>query len=1020
MFQMYSFKKCVLVCSMMLLCLIAGAQNALSVKLKLVDAKSGDPVSFATASLTKKGEKSASKYVLTDDKGEATLTKVAKGTYILRAELMGYKTHEQEISVEKVLDLGSIKMEEDVKVLDAASVSAVGNPIIVKKDTVEYNASSFRTTDNDALEQLLKKLPGIEVGTDGSITANGQEVKKITIDGKTFFLDDPSLASKNIPAKLVEKVKVVEKKSDQAMFTGIDDGEEETVIDLSLKPGMMKGWFGNVSAGGGHDLQQTWNDGDWRYQGAAMIGRFTDKSQISIILNGNNTNNRGFNDMAGAMMGNMRGGGMGGGMGGFGGNNGITTSWMGGLNGAFTLLDGDMDLAGNYLYNGSIKSVLEQSNKITYLDGGDQLIYENGGPESYGNNSGYGSSNTLSQGHRFGVRLEHKFSENTSILFEPQVNFGGGNYNEYSDFSTSKRLAGTDEISKMNDGFNYSQGYNNNWTTSGMLLLRQRLGIPGRTISANVRYSFSGNKLTDAYNQSLTTNYANDQVTSADIVNQRIASETNSQSVNARLSYTEPLGKGFYLEANYNYRWNRSFSDKDTYDSGHVEDFGNNRIYNPSGEILNTTYSSEILNVSQNHNAGVNLQYQNGKLRAQIGASMQPTTTHNRTDSNTKVDTTYTVWNWSPQAMLSYEFNDNTDIRFFYRGRSSQPSTSQLMPVPDNSNPLNVQFGNPFLKPYFNHSLRGNFGYTNKQTFFSIRGMFNAGMVQNPITSAVWYGNNGAQYSMPMNGPASGSAGLNFFLNSPIAKSNFSIMNMFRANYSQSSSYIGQNSFDTNRYYDAATATFQYKQFNADFFDHDNPSSSKLNFEDYFSKNVIQNLSFTERFSVRFSADIVELSLAARTTCNKSWYTVQQEQPARWNNQASFSMNWNIPGGITLASDINYNWYNGYSTPQKDEYVWNAELSKLLFKNMFTLSLRAFDILNQSKNLSITDASNYHQEVRNNTLGRYIIVSLTYRFGNFGGRRGSDRGPGGRGPGFHGGRPGPGGFGGGPMGPPRM
>lgn len=1011
MFQMYSFKKCVLVCSMMLLCLIAGAQNSFSVKLKLVEAKSGDPVSFATASLTKKGEKSASKYVLTDDKGEATLTKVAKGTYILRAELMGYKTHEQEISVEKILDLGSIKMEEDVKVLDAASVSAVGNPIIVKKDTVEYNASSFRTTDNDALEQLLKKLPGIEVGTDGSITANGQAVKKITIDGKTFFLDDPSLASKNIPAKLVEKVKVVEKKSDQAMFTGIDDGEEETIIDLSLKPGMMRGWFGNVSAGGGHDLQQSWSDGDWRYQGAAMIGRFTDKSQISIILNGNNTNNRGFSDMAGTMMGNMRGGGMGGGMGGFGGNNGITTSWMGGLNGAFTLLDGDMDLAGNYLYNGSMQSILEQSNKITYLDGGDQLIYENGGPESYGNNSGYGSSNTFSQGHRFGIRLEHKFSDNTSILFEPQVNFGGGNYNEYSDFSTSKRFAETGEISKMNDGFNYSKGFNKNWTTSGMLLLRQRLGIPGRTISANVRYSFSGNKLTDAFNQSLTTNYDNDQIAGADTVNQRIASTTNSQSINARLSYTEPLGKGFYLEANYNYRWNRSFSDKDTYDSGKVDDFGKNR-YNPEGEILNTTYSSEILNVSQNHNAGVNLQYQNGKLRAQIGASLQPTTTHNRTDSNTKVEKTYTVWNWSPQAMLSYEFNDNTDIRFFYRGRSSQPSTSQLMPVPDNSNPLNVQFGNPYLKPYFNHSLRGNFGYTNKQTFFSIRGMFNAGMVQNPITSAIWYGNNGAQYSMPMNGPASGSAGLNFFLNSPIAKSNFSIMNMFRANYSQSSSFIGQNSFDTNRYYDEKTATFQYNQFNADFFEHDNPISSKLNFEDYFSKNVIQNLSFTERFSVRFSADIVELSLAARTTCNKSWYTVQQEQPARWNNQASFSMNWNIPGGITLASDINYNWYNGYSTPQKDEYVWNAELSKLLFKNMFTLSLKAYDILNQSKNLSITDASNYHQEVRNNTLGRYIIVSLTYRFGNFGGRRGSGRGPGGR--------PGPGGFGGGHMGPPRM
>ena len=995
----------------MLICLLAGAQGSFSVKLKLVEAKSGEPVGFATASLTRSGEKSPVKYVLTDDKGEATLTKVGKGTYLLRAELMGYKTHEQTITVEKTIDLGQIKMEDDVKVLDAASVSAVGNPIIVKKDTIEYNASSFKTTDNDALEQLLKKLPGIEVGSDGKITANGEEIKKITIDGKTFFLDDPSLASKNIPAKLVEKVKVVEKKSDQAMFTGIDDGEEETVIDLSLKPGMMKGWFGNVSAGGGHDLQQTWADGDWRYQGAAMVGRFTDKSQISIILNGNNTNNRGFNDMAGSMMGNMRGGGGGMGRGGgfFGNNSGITTSWMGGANGAFTLLDGDMDLAGNYLYNGTIMSVLEQSNKITYLDGGDQLIYDNGGPEYFGNNPGYGYSRTLTQGHRLGVRLEHKFSENTSILFEPQVNFGGGNYDEYADFTTSRYSAGTGLTSRTNEGFNSTMGYNNNWTTSGYLLLRQKLGIPGRTISANVRYSFSGNKLRDALNQSLTKNYMDDGISPAsrDIVNQRINSRANSQSINARLSYTEPLGKGFYLEATYNYRWNRSSSVKDTYDSGYIDpaDFTiANHLYNFDGEVRNATYSSDILNVSQNHNAGVNLQYQKGKLRLQVGASVQPTTTHNKTVSGTAVDTTYTVWNWSPQAMFSYEFNDNADMRFFYRGRSSQPSTSQLMPVPDNSNPLSVQFGNPYLKPYFNHSLRGHFGYTNKETFFSIRGMFNAGMVQNPITSAIWYGNNGAQYSMPMNGPLTGNASLNFFLNSPIAKSNFSIMNMFRASFSQSASYVGNGSFRTDDYYDPATAIFKYEQFNDDFFEHSKPGSAQLNFSDCFARNNIQNVSFTERLSFRFNADIVELSLAARTICNKSWYTVQESQKARWNNQASFSMNWNIPGGITLASDINYNWYNGYSTPQKDEYVWNAELSKLLFKNTFTLSIKAYDILNQSKNLSITDASNYHQEVRNNTLGRYIMLSLTYRFGNFGGNRMGGRGP------MGGGRP--------PMGPP--
>ena len=975
-----------------------------TISLVLQDGKTSEAIGFATVSLTLQDATKAYKYVLTDSDGKAEFTDVKKGTFKLKAEQMGYKPYETTVKMEgKPIDLGMLKMEQDVKVLEAAKVSAVGNPIIVKKDTIEYNASSFKVTDSDMLENLLKKLPGVEVASDGSITANGETITKITIDGKTFFLDDPQLASKNIPAKIVEKIKVVEKKSDQAMFTGVDDGEEETVIDLSLRPGMMKGWFGNVSAGGGHDLQQTWADGDWRYQGAAMIGRFTDKSQISIILNGNNTNNRGFNDMAGAMMQSMRGGGMGRGGGGWGQNSGITTSWMGGVNGAFTLLDGDMDLGANYLYNGSVKSLLEKSEKITYLENGDQLIYNNGGPSNYGRNDGYGFNNTLTQGHRFGLRLEHKFSDKTSIIFEPQVNFGYGNYNEYSDFETEKALAGSDTRYKTNEGFNFSNGLNSNWTTSGMFLLRQKLGKPGRTLSAMVRYSFSGNKLENGLNQSLTRNY--DETGNPlpdDIVNQRIDRVSNSQSVNVRASYTEPLTENLFLEATYRYGWNRNFSDKNTWDSGAVTGFNSsNHPYVYDGEKENETYSSEITNIGQTHNGGVNLQYQKNKFRVQIGASIQPTTTTNRTLTTHTIDTTYTVWNWAPQAMLSYEFNDNSEIRFFYRGRSSQPSTSQLMPVPDNSDPLNVSFGNPYLKPYFSHSLRGHFGYTDKKTFFSIRGRFSAGAVQNPIVSAVWYGDNGAQYNMPLNGPSSGNASIDFFLNSPIAKSNFSVTNFFRSSFSQSSSYIGKDAFarETDRYYDSSNAKFKYDLFNADFFDHTVPGSQRLAFDDYFSTNVTQNVNFTERLTVKFNCDIVELSVAGRTTYNKSWYTVQTSQKARWNNQVSASMNWTIPGGFTIASDINYNWYKGYTTAQEDEYVWNAEIAKLLCKNKLTLSLKAFDILNQSKNLSITDASNYHQEIRNNTLGRYIILSLTYRFGNFGkaGKYAAQRGPGGPG-----------------------
>ena len=186
------------------------------VKVTLTDSSTGEPVGFATVYIIKQGAKDPAKYALTDAKGNAVLEKVRPGTYIFKAEMMGYKPYEKEIKVEGAMDLGTVKMDLDNTVLDAASVSATGNPIVIKKDTVEYNASSFKTTDNDMLEDLLKKLPGLEVSEDGSITANGQTITKITIDGKTFFLDDPQLASKNIPAKIIQKVKVVEKKSEQA------------------------------------------------------------------------------------------------------------------------------------------------------------------------------------------------------------------------------------------------------------------------------------------------------------------------------------------------------------------------------------------------------------------------------------------------------------------------------------------------------------------------------------------------------------------------------------------------------------------------------------------------------------------------------------------------------------------------------------------------------------------------------------------------------------------------------------
>ena len=974
----------------------AYAQGGVSVSMVLSDSSNGEPVGFATVSLTDTTTAKTYKFSMSAADGKVYILGVRNGVFLLKAEMMGYKTYSNIVKVSgKSVDLGTVRLEPDIQLLEAARVTAVGNQMIVKKDTVEYTASLFKTSDNDMLEELLKKLPGVEVDSDGTITANGETITKVMIDGKEFFLDDPQLATKNIPAKIIEKVKVVEKKSDQAEFTGIDDGDEETVIDLSIKPGMMDGWFGNAMAGGGHDIRQKgyysaenpWYKDGWRYQGAMMAGRFGKKSQLSIILNANNTNNRGFNDVAGSMMQTMRGSrGFGRGTGGWG-RNGITTSWMAGANGAFDLLDGDMELIGNYLYNGSNRYVTEDSRKITYMDDGTNTIYDN-----------RGENITNSQGHRFGVRLEHKFSENTSILFEPQFNFGHGNFSENSDFETyTKRQDGSE--TRDNYGFSDNTGFNTNWNASGFFLFRQRLGKPGRTISANIRYDFSNNDL-DGFNQSYTHNDNPEEgETPEEIVNQRYDQESKSSSISGRIVYTEPLGGDFYLEANYSYSWNRSTSFKNTYDSSTNDGVENGYLnYNSQGETWNPYYSNSVVNDYQNHSAGMNFMYQKGKVRAQLGAAFRPTITDNETNGE-KYEST--VYNWSPQMMLSYDFNDNSNVRMFYFGRSSQPSTSQLMPVADNSDPRNVSFGNPYLEPYFNHNIRGMFRYTNKDTFTSIHTRVGGAMVQNGITNALWYDDDKVQYSLPLNGPVSGNADMRFSVSSPIARSQFSIFSMTNFRYSRSMSYVGRSQMGdafTTMYYNETEGTMDYETFHRDFFEHSDPASRCLELLDYFQQSNTNSLSFTQRLRFTFRNDLVEIDLGGRTRMSKSWYSVTEyNQSATWNNKIDLSMNWTIPGGINLIADADYNWYNGYSQQQEDEFVLNAEISKLLFKDKFTLALKAYDILGQSKNLNVSDESNYHQETVNNTLGRYIILSLTYRFGNFNGN-GQHRGPGGHGP----------------------
>ena len=935
---MKSFKQFVLLTFFTLLFINVFAseeQREIRIRVAVLDSLRAEPIEFATASVTKIGEETPFKYALSDARGRAEIRGIIPGKYLLKIEYLGYQTYLKEITLDehRIIELGEVKLKEQLNTLNSVVVSAVGNPIIVKKDTVEYNASSFKTTDSDMLEELLKKLPGIEVDADGKITANGKEINKIMIDGKAFFLNDPQLATKNLPAKIIEKVKVLEKKSEQAEFTGIDDGEEETVIDLSIRPGMMNGWFGNASAGYGTED---------RYQAAGMVGNFTKTSQLTAVANINNTNNRGFSDIAGGMMAAMRNSsGMGGGairMGGatmrFGGS-GLTTSWMGGINANKDINDGKLKIGGNYLYSGSDRLSENKTFRQNFLK------------DSTFNYSEESVSNNFSDGHRAALNIEYKFNDKTSILFRPNVSITKGSFEDTREFWT-RGGAGT----KINEGSSILRGENSAQSFEGDLLLRHRFSKPGRTFSVNMDFGYSNNELFNGINRS--RNIIGDKADST-ITDQNYTTDSKSYDISARASYTEPLGKNYYMELAYRFGYRFSDSDKKVYNKGISGNY----------DILDTLYSNYFENIFINHRAEINLRKNEEKYSYVIGVNAQPSLTRSIRSDGTVINRS--VVNFAPSAQLDLKFSDTQNLRFRYNGRTRQPSVNQLQPVRDNSNPLLIPMGNTDLLPEFEHSLWANYRDTKRETFRTIDAGLRANYTQDRIVTQRWYDEAGVQYTMPVNASGSYGVNLNLMYNTPINKSKFSIMNFTNAGVNRGVSFSGR--------------TLETLQ-----------------------KGFTTTLSFSEMLRFMYRGEKIELSIGGRARYNYAWYTIQQNaQPATWNNAVNGSVNWTLPAGFNLASDFDYNFYigygEGYNTPAA---VWNAEISKLLFKNSSTLRLKVFDILNQSKSVFRTTTDNYIEDVQNNTLQQYFMLSFTWRFGSFGGQRGGNQPM--RGPGMGGGR----------------
>ena len=924
----------------LLLLFASGALNAqaqnYTLKLKLEDKGTGEPIGYATVALTPDGKIDVLKYTQTDDNGAAEIKGIPAGKYKVAAILMGYENYEEVVTINKDTDLGTKKMAVEANFLKGATVSDVGNPIIVKKDTITHNVTLIKSGDNDVLEDLLKKLPGVEVSSDGSITANGKTISKIKVGGKQFFLDDPSIASKNLPANIIESISIIDEKSEQAQFTGIDDGEEETILDLGVRKGMMNGWFGNVMGGGGYDMQPANNK--LRYQGAAMVANFSESAQLAFIGNANNTNNRGFQDMAASSMGGMRGGGMRGGMGGGGfGSNGESTSYMAGFNGGYTWKN-KSEITGNAMFNGNERYVEETTHRETEEKSGSTLIADNDGYDI-----------TKTYGVRAGVRADWKLSKNTSLLFEPNFNVGWGGFEEASTFSTARETGGITR--NINEGNSFSIGDSRNQSANGRLLWRQRLGKAGRTISVNARYNFNNSDL-EGYNQSMTkTQLWYDGLPvgiDTTVIDQKYNTKSQTQGANGRVSYTEPLGKNFYLEANYMYNFTYRISNKETFDKDAADNY----------TVLDRMYSSKITNEVHRQNIGLNLRKQEEKYNFTIGASVQPQKTINHTANGT-VDTTLTlkVLNWSPNARFDYNFSDATMLRINYRGNSTQPSLTQMMPVPDNSNPQRVTLGNLNLNPSFSHNMNVMYNTTNTKTYASFNVNLNATINTNNIVNASWTDDHGVTYTVPMNNDkGTWSTRLFMMFNTPIAKSKFSIMSFTNASYNNGVSLVGNESIDSS------------------------DEHSYLNLANY-TQNTYQTVSAGENLRLTYRDDIFETSLGGGTRYSQTWYTITSKnvKPTFTSNvEARFMAK--VPNVINISTDARYTFYNGYNADYNDPtLVWNAEISKQIFKNQFTIALKAYDILNQSKNTYRTQRDSYTQDTRNNTLGRYIMLSVTRR-----------------------------------------
>jgi hypothetical protein len=894
------------------------AKAAFTISGSLKDTTNFIPAGYTSISLIRSSDSLLQTFTRADEEGNFALKANAPGKYLLLISHPSFAIFVDEVEVTKErTELGTIIMTSKKQMLSEVVITDA-RAIVLKGDTIEYAADSFKTRQFDNVDELLKKLPGIEVDRNGKIKAYGKTVEKMTVDGEEFFSDDPAVVAQTLRASAVDKVQVFDKKSDQAAFTGVDDGELTKTINLKLKEDAKRGYFGKVSAGAGPP--EFWEN-------QAMINAFKKKRKVSAygIMSNTNTNGLGWNDMS------KYGGGGGFSMieddngrsfswngdsdmdswdGQFEGQ-GLPKTWTGGAHYSNKWMGDSLSLSASYKYG---KNVIEGVNnsKTQYILPDTQYINTNSNTER-----------SLNQNH--GLSFSTEYLLDTSSSLKLTLN---GKYRTSDRVSTNQSSSESMEGGLINDINSRQQNRTESKSTNANLLYRKRFSKKGRSFSAN----FSGSWSQSEGNGLLNSSYNLFALDSAYVINQRKRNTSKTVTGGATLSYTEPLSKVANLEVNYGLNINNNDADNSSFDRTGTG--------SENSDVFNPQFSSHyVFNTMQNQ-GGANLRFKFKKVNLSLGGTISDTRFK---QEDRLFDTTYSYsyLNFFPKASFTFNKSQATSFRARYNGRTKQPTINQLQPLRNNNDPLNITIGNPSLKQEFSHSIGLNYHDYKVLNSRSVYGDVSLTIVQNAISQQQNVDISGRRTTQYVN--VNGNYNVWGYMG--YGKKILGV----HAGLSGSVNYSHNNNFING----LPNVNNQFSVNPNLYLRYDKDTTIELSYQFYPAYN--RNTS------------------SIRTDVKTQYWTYGQ----RLNG--SINLPYRITVGTDINWDIRQRLSE--QDRNNNVFRWNAYVSRSFLKDRSLVAkVYANDILDQNVGYSRINNADYVAESTYNTIRRYFLFSLTWNF----------------------------------------